>query len=136
MKSAFKNTVKMSHDIVADALNMIRNAKKAGKENIEIKIISNLLIEILKIMKQEKAIKKYKIDVQKKSINLTIGEHSDCRAIKPRFSCDKDQIEKYRRRYLPSRNMGTLIISTNKGLMTHKEAQEEGTGGCVVAYFY
>jgi small subunit ribosomal protein S8 len=126
----------MSHDIVADALNMIRNAKKAGKENIEIKIISNLLIEILKIMKQEKAIKKYKIDAKEKSISLTIGELSDCRAVKPRFSCDKTQIEKYRRRYLPSRNLGTLIISTNKGLMTHKEAQEENIGGCVMAYFY
>ena len=136
MKSAFKNTVKMSHDVVADALNMIRNAKKAGKENVEVKIISNLLIEVLKIMKQEKAIKKYKIDAKEKSITLTVGNISDCKAIKPRFSCDKSQIEKYRRRYLPSRNLGTLIISTNKGLMTHKEAQEEGIGGCVVAYFY
>jgi small subunit ribosomal protein S8 len=126
----------MSHDIVADALNMIRNAKKAGKENVEIKIISNLLIEILKIMKQEKAIKKYKIDAKEKSISLTVGELSDCKAVKPRFTCDKDQIEKYRRRYLPSRNLGTLIISTNKGLMTHKEAQEEKIGGCVMAYFY
>ena len=126
----------MSHDVVADALNMIKNAKMAGKENIEIKLISNLLIEILKIMKQEKAIKKYKIDAKEKSISLTIGEITDCKGIKPRFSCDKSQIEKYKRRYLPSRNMGTLIISTNKGLMTHKEAQEEGIGGCVVAYFY
>jgi len=136
LKSAFKNTVKMSHDVVADALNMIRNAKKAGKENVEIKIISNLLIEILKIMKQEKAIKKYKIDAKEKSITLTIGELSDCKAIKPRFSCDTNQIEKYRRRYLPSRNLGILIISTNKGLMTHKETQEENMGGCVIAYFY
>jgi len=126
----------MSHDVVADALNMIRNAKKAGKENIEIRLISNLLIEILKIMKQEKAIKKYKIDAKEKLITLTIGDLSECKAIKPRFSCDSDQIERYRRRYLPSRNLGTLIISTNKGLMTHKEAQEEGIGGCVIAYFY
>jgi small subunit ribosomal protein S8 len=126
----------MSHDIIADALNMIKNAKKAGKENIEIKSISNLLIEILKIMKQEKAIKKYKIDAKEKTISLTIGDLSDCRAVKPRFSCDKGQVEKYRRRYLPARNLGTLIISTNKGLMTHKEAQEEKTGGCVIAYFY
>lgn len=126
----------MSHDVVADALNMIRNAKKAGKENIEIKIISNLLIEVLKIMKQKKALKKYKIDAKEKSISLTIGELSDCRAVKPRYSCDKTQIEKYRRRYLPSRNIGTLIISTNKGLMTHEEAQEEHMGGCVIAYFY
>lgn len=126
----------MSHDVVADALNMIRNAKRAGNETIKINRISNLFIEILKIMKQERAIKKYKIDAHKKSVTLTIGELSECRAIKPRFSCYKDQIEKYRRRYLLSRNLGTLIISTNKGLMTHKEAQDENIGGCLIAYFY
>lgn len=136
MKSASKNTVKMSHDVVADALNMIKNAKKAKKENVEIKRISNLLIEILKIMKQEKAIKKYKIDPKEKSITLTIGNLSECNAVKPRFSCDKSQLERYRRRYLPARNLGILIVSTNKGLMTHKEAQEEGIGGCLIAYFY
>lgn len=126
----------MSQDIIADALNMIRNSKKAGKETAKIKRISNLLIEILKIMKQEGAIKKYKIDVKKRSVEVTIGELSECKAIKPRFSVDKSQIEKYRRRYLPARNMGVMIISTNKGLITHEEALEEGIGGCLIAYFY
>jgi small subunit ribosomal protein S8 len=126
----------MSQDIIADALNMIRNAQKSGNEIVKINKISNLLIEILKIMKQEKAIKKYKIDAKEKSITLSIGDLFDCKAIKPRFSCDKDQIEKYRRRYLPARNLGTMIISTNKGLMTHIEAQNENIGGCLIAYFY
>ncbi|MBU4308426.1 MAG: 30S ribosomal protein S8 [Nanoarchaeota archaeon] len=126
----------MSQDIVADGLNMIRNAKKAGKEIVEIKIISNLLIEILKIMKQEKAIKKYKIDAKEKKIEVTIGELSECKSIKPRFTVDKTQIEKYRRRYLPARDVGTMIISTNKGLMTHQEADQEKIGGCLIAYFY
>ena len=48
----------MSQDVVADGLNMIRNANKAKKESVEINRISNLLIEILKIMKQKGAIKK------------------------------------------------------------------------------
>jgi small subunit ribosomal protein S8 len=126
----------MSHDVVADALNMIRNANKAKKESLVINVISNLLIEVLKIMKQEGAIKKYKINGKEKSIEVTIGEFSECKAIKPRFTVDKDQIEKYRRRYLPSRDMGTLIISTNKGLVTHQEAFEEKIGGCLIAYFY
>ena len=126
----------MSHDVVADALNMIRNAKKAKKESILIKNISNLLIEVLKIMKQEKAIKKYKIDAKEKSITLTIGDLAECRAVKPRFTCDVSQIEKYRRRYLPARNVGTIILSTNKGLKTHEEAEEEGIGGSLVAFFY
>ena len=51
----------MSHDVVADALNMIRNAKKAKKEVVTLRRISNLLVEVLKIMKQDGAIKKYKI---------------------------------------------------------------------------
>jgi len=126
----------MSQDIVADALNMIRNAKKARKETVELKIISNLLIEVLKIMKQKEAIKKYKINSKKKSIEVAVGNLSECKAIKPRFSVDKTQIEKYRRRYLPSRKLGTMIISTNKGLMTHEEAQEEQIGGSLIAYFY
>ena len=126
----------MSQDIVADALNMIKNAKKARKETVRIKRISNLLIEILKIMKQEGAIKKYKINSKEKIIEITLGELFECKAIKPRFSCDVYQIEKYRRRYLPARNLGVMIISTNKGLMTHEEAQEEKIGGSLIAYFY
>jgi len=126
----------MAHDIVADALNMMRNARKANKEVIRVKIISNLLIEILKIMKQKGAVKKYKIDPRTKAIEITLGEFSECKAIKPRFSCDRSQIEKYRRRYLPARNLGTVVISTNKGLMTHEEADEEQIGGSLIAYFY
>src|SRR3989339_667196 len=120
----------MSHDIVADALNMIRNAKKAGKETVKVNIISNLLIEILKIMKQKGAVIRYKIDAKGKSVEVTMGDLFECKAIKPRFTVDKSQIEKYRRRYLPARDLGTVIVSTNKGLMTHEEAQEENIGGC------
>lgn len=126
----------MSHDLVADALNMIKNAKKSGKENVKINRISNLLIEVLKIMKQEGAIKRYRIDADDKSITLTIGELFECNAIKPRFTVKKGDIERYRRRYLPSTNIGTLIISTNKGLITHAEAEKEKIGGCLIAYFY
>jgi len=126
----------MSQDIVADALNMIRNAKKARKSEVKIKRISNLLIEVLKIMKQEGAVKKYKISSKDKTIDVSVGDLTDCKSIKPRFTVDKTQIEKYRRRYLPARNLGTMIISTNKGLMTHEEAQKEKIGGCLIAYFY
>jgi small subunit ribosomal protein S8 len=126
----------MSQDTVADALNMIKNAKRARKENIEVMKVSNLLIEILKIMKQKNAIKKYKINPKEKSVEITLGEVSECKAIKPRFTVRKDQIEKYKRRYLPARGIGTIIVSTNKGLMTHEEAEEEEIGGSLIAYFY
>ena len=126
----------MSQDVVADALNMIRNAIKAKKKNVEIRRISNLLIEVLKIMKIKKAIKTYKIDGKEKSVTVTLGEIIECRAVKPRFTIKKTQIEKYMRRYLPARGIGTLIVSTNEGLKTYEEAMEENIGGCLIAYFY
>ena len=126
----------MSQDVVADALNMIRNGQRARKETVKIKRISKLLTEVLKIMKQEGAIKKYKMNNSKNFVEVTIGELFECKAVKPRFTVTKESIEKYRRSYLPARNIGTLIVSTNQGLMTHEEAQREGLGGCLIAYFY
>ena len=126
----------MSQDIVADALNMIKNARKAGKKTVKINKISNLLIEVLKIMKSKKAIKSYKINAEEKSSTITIGEVIECKSIKPRFTVKKTDIEKYMRRYLPARGMGTVIVSTNNGLMTHDEAMEENIGGCLIAFFY
>lgn len=126
----------MSQDVVADAMNMMKNAKRAGKETIVVKRVSNLLIEVLKIMKQKDAVKKYKINMKDKSVEIALGDFFDCKAIKPRFTVKADQIEKYRRRYLPARNIGTLILTTNKGLITHEEAQEKNIGGSLIAYFY
>lgn len=126
----------MRRDIIADGLISIQNAKMAGKETIKINVISNVLIEILKIMKQKEAIKKYKINSKEKSATVTIGDVYKCKAIKPRFNASKSELEKYRRRYLPGRKVGTLIVSTNQGLMAHEEAQEKNLGGALIAYFY
>jgi len=126
----------MSQDIVADGLNEIKNARRAGKKTVIIRRISKLLVEVLKIMKQKGAVERYKIDKSGKELDITLGKMEECKSIKPRFSVNKSEIEKYRRRYLPSRNIGTMIISTNKGLLTHGEAQKEQIGGCLLAYFY
>jgi small subunit ribosomal protein S8 len=126
----------MAQDIVSDALNMIKNAKRAGRDSVRINRISDLLIEILKIMKQKEALKRYKIDSKNRGVEVVFGDFIECQAIKPRFTVNKDQIEKYRKRYLPARNIGTMIISTNKGLVTNEEAMEKETGGILISYFY
>ncbi len=126
----------MSQDVIADALNAIRNAKKARKEVVRLGRTSKMLVEIFKIMKNKGAIKKYKIDAENRYIEVTLGDFFECRVVKPRYSVKKDQVDRYRRRYLPARGIGTVVISTNRGLMTHKEAEQNGLGGSVVAYFY
>jgi len=126
----------MSQDIISDALNVIRNANRAKKKSVKIKRVSNLLLEVVKIMKHKGAIENYKMEGRDNSMEIIIKNLNECRAVKPRFTVKKEQVDKYIRRYLPARGIGTLIISTNKGLMSHEQAVEENIGGCLIAYFY
>jgi len=123
----------MSQDIVADALNQIMNAKKARKEEVRIRKHSKFLISILDLMKKMSYLE-YKQEGSE--LVISIKEINECRAIKPRFNVSVPQIDRYVRRFLPSRDFGYLIISTSQGLLTHKEAVEKKIGGSLVAYVF
>lgn len=123
----------MSQDIVSDILNEIMNAKKAKKTSIVTTRHSKLLMKILELMKRYDYID---FEMDEGKLTITIKEVSECKSIKPRFTADKKSLEKYIRRFLPARNFGYVIISTNQGLMTHEEAQENKIGGSLIAYFY
>ena len=56
--------------------------------------------------------------------------------IKPRYSVNKDDFEKFEERYLLSRGMGVLIVSTSLGIVTHHEAKKKNIGGKLLAYCY
>lgn len=128
----------MKSDIVSDALNNIMNAKRAEKREVRINRISGFLVNILTEMKKKDYIDfEVKDDGDKKPyVNVKILKLNVCKSIKPRYSVTTDRVEKYLRRYLPSRNFGTVLISTNRGLMTHTDAQEKNIGGSLIAYFY
>ena len=124
----------MSQDIVADALNEIMNIKKAKKLELSIKRYSEFLLNLFGLLKKLNYLD-YKIE--NKELRVKIKETlNECKAIKPRFNVSIEEIEKYIRRFLPSRDFGFLIISTNKGLMTHQEALEKNIGGSLIAYVY
>lgn len=125
---------KMSQDTVADGLNVIMNAKKAGKKEVHIEMHSKLLLSVLAIGKLKGYIKNYKTEGTK--LHVEIGKLNSCKAIKPRYMVQVDEIEKYITRYLPAKNIGTLIISTSQGLMTHQTALDKNLGGSLIAYMY
>jgi len=56
--------------------------------------------------------------------------------VKPRYAIQKDTIQKYESRYIPSKDFGILVISTPKGLMTNREARQKMTGGRLMLYVY
>ncbi|MFA5061469.1 MAG: 30S ribosomal protein S8 [Candidatus Pacearchaeota archaeon] len=125
----------MSQDIVADALNQIMNAKRVEKKEIHIKRSSKFLVSLLESMKKKGYID-YSVAEGEKGVNVKIIKLNECKAIKPRRFTGFDDIEKYLRRYLPSRKFGHLLISTNKGLIDQHEAIENKIGGALIAYIY
>ena len=48
----------------------------------------------------------------------------------------KDEFEKWERIYLPSKDIGILVVSTSKGVMSHHEAKKLGIGGKLLGYVY
>ena len=133
-----RSIVKMSQDIVADALNQIMNAKLVEKKKLRISKYSTLLTNLLEMMKKAGHID-FEIKENeggKSYVSVKILKLNKCLAVKPRYYVKKNEVEKYLRRFLPSRNFGSLVISTSKGLMNQKEAEENKLGGAIIAYFY
>lgn len=126
-------------DNVTNALVNIKNNENAGKTECTIKPASKIIGSILKIIQKEGYIGKFELIEDGKAgeykIQL-IGKINNCKAIKPRYAIKKDEYMKWEQRYLPSKNLGILIISTPKGLMTQQEAKKIGTGGKLIAYVY
>lgn len=123
----------MSQDVISDALNQVMNAKRAKRNYVILRKHSRLLAEVLEIAKKHGYIESYQTKGREMEIKFKLNE---CRAIKPRFTIQIKDIEKYVRRYLPARNFGILIISTSQGLITQDEAYEKNIGGSLLAYFY
>ena len=124
-------------DWLSSMLNDLMNCKKAGKKETAIMPVSNLMLAVLKILKNNDYIEDYRIEEDRfKRVLIKIKKINKCGAIKPRFFVKKNEFIKYIKRYLPARGFGIIIVSTNKGLMTHNEAMEQNIGGSLVAYCY
>ncbi len=123
-------------DIISSALTHMMNCKKVGKSKCKMPF-SSLLVSVLEIMHKNGYIKSYKKEKDKFDyIIVEIGNLNECKAIRPRFYVQKDDYDKYIRRFLPARNLGILIVSTSQGLLTHAQAIEKGIGGSLLAYCY
>ena len=123
----------MSQDIVADALNEIMNAKKARKSEVIVDKNSKLLRKVLDIAK-ERGYLDY--NAEGNTIKVNIKNLNEIKAVKPRYTISVKKINNYVRRFLPAKNFGLLIISTNEGLMSHEDAEEKNIGGCIIAYMF
>ncbi len=127
------------NDSLANALALINNYELIKKNEALIKPTSKLIRKVLDIMKDKGYIGEYEEVTDGKGNYLKIkllGRINKCGAIKPRYSVIKIGYEKFEKRYLPAKDFGILIVSTQNGLMTHLGAKEKSLGGRLLAYIY
>jgi small subunit ribosomal protein S8 len=128
-------------DVIADMLTRIRNANDAGHLEVEIPC-SNMKKAIAHTLMEEGYIKKYEvIDNGNQGIikvYLKYGPNKEKvitgikRISKPglRIYAKRDEIPRV------MGGLGTVILSTSKGIMTDKQARRERTGGEVICYVW
>jgi small subunit ribosomal protein S8 len=126
------------NDPLADSLSKINNAVKALNKTVTLKK-SKFLLSVLDVLKDNGYVGNYEIVVDgrgDKVIVSLLGTINECKVIKPRFPVKLEEMESFEKRFLPAKDFGVLIISTNKGLLTQKSAKDTHVGGTLVAYCY
>ena len=127
-------------DPIADMLTRIRNAITAKKETVEIPA-SNMKKAIADILLSEGYVKDVKIveDGYNGKIAITLKYSDKKSVITGRKRISKPGLRTYSGvEDMPKvlNGLGTVILSTNKGILTGKQAKAAGVGGEVLCYVW
>jgi small subunit ribosomal protein S8 len=139
------------NDSVADFLTRIRNAIKADHDDVLIPS-SGLNRELARLLKQEGYIEDFAVErLRRQAGSRPSRAEFDTIRVTLKYTQDRDPVisglkrvsKPGRRQYatageLPKvqGGMGTVIVTTSKGVMTAYQARNEGVGGEVVAYVW
>ena len=126
------------NDIIADALTRIRNASMRKLETTSL-MHSNTVEAVCNVLKEKEYIEDYKVvdtDEKKKTINVTLkyddNDNSVINEIK-RLSKSGRRVYKHASELKSFKNgYGTIIVSTNKGVIANDEAYKQNVGGEVL----
>ncbi len=121
-------------DPIADALTIIRNGSRAGKETADIRA-SKLTGQILEILKKERFIQDFRLVEDKKQgfykvyLKYQKGKVPAITGIK---RCSNPGRRLYKTADSVSKvygGLGVAILTTSKGLLTDEEARTQNIGG-------
>ncbi len=127
-------------DLVADVFTIIRNAIMIKKDIVDLPA-SNTVKAILSILKDEGYIENLKLVEDKKQgiarvyLKYTAGK-SAIRNIKRVSRPGLRAYVGHKKVPVVLRGKGLALISTSKGLMTDRQAREQGLGGEVIGYVW
>ena len=130
-------------DPIADMLTRIRNANTAKHDTVDVPA-SRMKVAIADILAKEGYIRKYDMVENEKGfktihITLKYGADKNEKVISGMKRISKPGLRAYANvEELPRvlGGLGIAIISTNKGILTDKEARKENVGGEVLAFVW
>jgi small subunit ribosomal protein S8 len=126
-------------DTLTNGLITIINNEMRNKRECVISPASKLLGRVLRIMQLNGYLGEFEfIDdgrTGKFRVQL-LGRINKCGAVKPRFSVKVDEFENWEKKFLPSRDVGLMVVSTSQGVIAHREAEEKNLGGRLLAFVY
>ena len=126
-------------DTLTNGLITIINNEMRNKRECVISPASKLLGRVLRIMQLNGFIGEFEfIDdgrAGKFKVQL-LGRINKCGAVKPRFPVKVDGYENWEKKFLPSRDVGIMVVSTSQGVIAHIEAEEKNLGGRLLAFVY
>ena len=123
---------------LADSMNMLKNAEFARKTEVIIAPASKQLQRVLRIFQMKAYIgefERYDDGRQGKFKISLLGRINECKALL-RLNFSVSQFESLERKLLPAPGLGIIIVTTNEGIMTMKEAEEKNIGGMTLCYIY
>ncbi len=128
----------MGTNTLADACNMLKNAERARSREVVINPASQLLQRVLRLFQANAYIgefERYDDGRQGKFKIALLGKIHECKALM-RLNYKVNQFNALEKRLLPAPGIGLIILTTNQGLMTMKEAEEKLIGGMALCYIY
>jgi small subunit ribosomal protein S8 len=129
----------MQFDPLNDALAKLFNAEQAGKFDVQLSPASKLLGSVLQIMQSSGYVGEIERNDDGRGGSFSVqlrGAINQCGVVKPRYSVRRQEFDKWEGRFLPAQDFGLLILTTNSGVMHHKDAKENRIGGKLLAYVY
>lgn len=127
-------------DPIADFLTRLRNASKAKKIRVDIPA-SNMKKSLAGILKQQRFIEDFSVieDNKQNLLRIQLKYSNGLPAINGLKRISTPGLRVYKSsQELPKvlNGLGIAVISTQKGLLTDKEARREALGGEVVCYIW
>jgi small subunit ribosomal protein S8 len=126
-------------DTLANGLTAIMNAETRNKRECIITPASKLLGQVLRVMQLNGYIGEFEFIDDGRSGKFKVqllGRINKCGAIKPRYAVKAGDFETWEKMFLPSRDIGLLVVSTSAGVISHKEASGKKIGGRLLAFIY